>query len=367
MNSNAPQRSRQNQLSDNVERRLPSPNSARDERGFQGQPLSLATGNLPQQQSTPAQVNPRFSYMATPVEAQAPTFPSTQRPPTIPQSPTSPDEEITHQELPQVSHYPPEKAELEVPADQHPAYSAPFAEVNRYQHAQAESVNIAPTTPAPQSSDPIPAKTAPYSPSPLHTSNAAELSSGPYAPHATHPTTTFSAPPFSPNAPTGPNGLSLSLHQPGQIAHPNMSSSSPAHWNTSLLDCSHPSTCLLGLWCPCILYGRTAHRLARKAAHQDPTDLLSLETCNGSCALWAFACGLQGVLAAVQRVRVRHAYKIAGSVGRDALVSCCCVCCVLVQSELEVKEREERARRLAGPAGGAYVANERMTYQPQGR
>ena len=48
-------------------------------------------------------------------------------------------------------------------------------------------------------------------------------------------------PPFTPTALAGPNGLSSTSHQPGQIAHPNMTLAAPGEkepWQHSLCACS---------------------------------------------------------------------------------------------------------------------------------
>ncbi|KAL9090351.1 MAG: hypothetical protein Q9165_005385 [Trypethelium subeluteriae] len=378
MNTNIPQHRPPDQQLHNLAQGQRLPNDTRDGRSPPRQPqLNIATSNFPQQQNTAVQSNPRFSYMATPVEVQAPTFPATQRPSTIPQSPESPDESVVTQEQAPAGQYPSEKSTAQVPREQHPAYSMlPPDDSITMQNIQVDSSPYAsPTSTAPQSPGPLPAKptspTKPSSPTGLSIDTSTTSHAPPtglYTPHATHTPALTSpfAPPFSPNAASGPNGLTTAPHQPGQISHPNMSSSSSGTWNHSLLSVSDSATCCLGLFCPCVLYGRTSHRLALKSAKQDPTNMLGYSAVNGHCVLWALACGLQCVPTVLQRLRVRHAYKIEGSVGRDLLGSCCCGACVLVQSEVEVREREERARRLAGPAGGAYVVNERMAYVPQG-
>ena len=97
------------------------------------------------------------------------------------------------------------------------------------------------------------------------------------------------------------------------------------------------------------------YRLSRRAEKKDPTDLLAYEKCNGSCGIWALACGVQGILTAIHRTRVRKLYKIEGSVGADCMKSCCCCCCVLAQNEREVRGREEAIRKHAGPVTGAGV------------
>jgi hypothetical protein len=68
----------------------------------------------------------------------------------------------------------------------------------------------------------------------------------------------------------------------------------------------------------------------------------------------------------LQRTRIRHAYKIGGSMASDLLRGCCCCCCVAVQNEREVKIREEANRRWAGPASNdVYTRASGMMYKPQ--
>jgi Cys-rich protein (TIGR01571 family) len=190
----------------------------------------------------------------------------------------------------------------------------------------------------------------------------------PYSPHgfnSAHPNSTHAV--FSPAAAHGPNGLDFALHQPGQIAHPNMESESSKEWRTSLCACApDPSTCLAGLLCPCILYGRTSYRLSQKSAKRDPTDMLGYSSGNARCGLMAVACGLWGLFPGLQRTRIRRAYKIEGGVVGDVLRGCCCCCCVVVQNEREVRGREEVSARWAGPASReVYERAGGMVYKAQ--
>ncbi|KAF1355855.1 PLAC8-domain-containing protein [Lizonia empirigonia] len=192
----------------------------------------------------------------------------------------------------------------------------------------------------------------------------------PYSPHnfSTHNLTTPHAI-FSPDAAHGPNGLDFSLHQPGQIRHPNMDDGSSHTWKHSLCACNGDmSTCLTGLFCPCILSGRTAYRLSQKSKKADPTDMLAHSSTNGHCIAMTLACGvgLGWVFPMLQRTRIRHLYKLEGSCGDDLVKGCCCCCCVSVQNEREVRGREESANRWAGPASrDVYTRSGGMQYRPQ--
>jgi Cys-rich protein (TIGR01571 family) len=192
----------------------------------------------------------------------------------------------------------------------------------------------------------------------------------PYSPHnfSNHNLTTPHAI-FSPDAALGPNGLDFSLHQPGQIRHPNMDDVTSHSWKNSLCSCSGDmSTCLTGLFCPCILSGRTAYRLSQKSKKADPTDMLGYSSMNGHCLAMALTCGvgLGWLFPMLQRMRIRHAYKLQGGCGDDLLKGCCCCCCVAVQNEREVRGREESSNRWAGPASkDVYMRSGGMEYRPQ--
>lgn len=204
---------------------------------------------------------------------------------------------------------------------------------------------------------------------PTTPSNRKSFANEPYSPHGFSSGQTNNVHAiFSPDAAHGPNGFDFALHQPGQIAHPNMESNNSPQWMHSLCACNPDvATCVTGLFCPCVLYGRTAHRLSQKSAKNDPTNLLGHSSLNGHCMLMSLACGLWWLFPMLQRTRIRHIYKIQGSLGNDLLKGCCCCCCcVAVQNEREVKGREEESRRWAGPAStAAYSQVTSMVYKPQ--
>ncbi len=192
----------------------------------------------------------------------------------------------------------------------------------------------------------------------------------PYSPHnfSTRNLTTPHAI-FSPDAAHGPNGLDFSLHQPGQIRHPNMEAETSHTWKNALCACnSDMSTCLTGLFCPCILSGRTAYRLSQKSRKADPTDMLGHSSTNGHCVAMtlAYGVGLGWLFPMLQRTRIRHLYKLDGGCGDDLVKGCCCCCCVAVLNEREVRGREECCNRWAGPAcRDVYVREVGMRYMPQ--
>ncbi|EAW13176.1 DUF614 domain protein [Aspergillus clavatus NRRL 1] len=173
------------------------------------------------------------------------------------------------------------------PIEQHPAHFAPYAEDPSQQPVVYDAV-VPAYSPRPQSPGPLPVKTNP------------EVSEQPpknetiiIAPDANplhSPQLPRFPPPIVTNAPHTP--LPLPYHQPGQITHPNQVVKGGA-WSHGLCECSNIGTCCLGSFCPCILYGRTQHRLSRKSRKEDPTNMLGYETCNGSCAAMALLCGCQ--------------------------------------------------------------------------
>lgn len=139
-------------------------------------------------------------------------------------------------------------------------------------------------------------------------------------------------------------------------------------WQHGLCSCAEPSICLTGLFCPCIVYGRTQYRLALRAEKKDPTNMLGYTAINGSCIAFGVLCGINGFLAAIQHTRVRKAYNMnseAGNVAGDCLTGLCCCCCVVAQDEKEVKYREEQARKPAGSKKEGYVTPTPMSFTPR--
>ena len=168
----------------------------------------------------------------------------------------------------------------------------------------------------------------------------------------TAPTPTIIPDTFAPPPHANTSASLPSTHLPGQSLSPQTHHS--PHWTHSLL--TPTPTCCLTLLLPCVTYGKTQHRLNRKLAREDPTNLLGYSPCNGECWIFALACGFQGILAAVQRRGVRKVYGIEGDLGGDLLRGCCCSCCVLAADEREMRVREEGARGKSLESGkdGGY-------------
>ncbi|KAL8744973.1 MAG: hypothetical protein Q9190_002836 [Brigantiaea leucoxantha] len=272
--------------------------------------------------------NPRFSFMETPLEVQQPSFQqfSSATNSTIDESPVSPREGYRSlQNLPQnppTPHHVPEKApvertsspyNLQPPPETHPAYYAPVADAPPHEPQPARTTGLSPT-------------------------KAAELTK--FFPSVTgseysqkHPlknsSTIFSdaernALVYNPNSLAGPNAA-VENHRPGQVSHPN--AAVEPQWKHQL--CELDTLCCTGIFCPCMVYGKTQYRISKKTSKDDPTNMLGYESCNGSCGLMAFACGFQ--------------------------------------DEREMRDREELIRRHAGPASAAYTSPPTMTYAPPPR
>ena len=289
--------------------------------------------------------NSRFSFVSeTPQQLQRGVFQQFSSPPNsvIDESPMSPTPRQPMSFEPEPgprSPYLEDKKESEQltshynidPHHIHPAHFAPYADPTP-QDRQYASV---PATQLP----PIPQPHSPY-----HSPKEDPFAKPFPPPDPSDIPKTPRTPTYNPHSLAGPNGAPEINHMPGQVSHPN-STINPS-WSSSL--CSPDSTCCLSLLCPCTLYGKTQHRLSQKAQKKEATDLLGHSRTNHSCAMMAAALCFGGVLAAIQRTRVRRLYRIRGSVVDDCAVGCCCCCCALALDEREVEGRERSAnvRRL---------------------
>ena len=275
--------------------RRPGDNAREPRRVLRGAavPGPLQTQNL--------QSNHRFSYAETPLQMQPATFQQFSSPTnsTIDESPIdfTPHQQTLSDihEYQARSPYPVEKSipdrvnspySIATPAEPHPALSAPYADAQTsfslsttvpYQSAQRYPVI------APDSSDArkYQGVVAP-STTPSHATDRDRKGEEPKLVH-TQPTLTY-----NPYSPTGPNA-SLASHRPGQVAHPN--SQVDPQWKHGM--CEADSLCCIGLFCPCMVYGKTQYRLTQKAQKREATDLLGYESVNSSCGLMAVACGFQ--------------------------------------------------------------------------
>jgi Cys-rich protein (TIGR01571 family) len=125
-------------------------------------------------------------------------------------------------------------------------------------------------------------------------------------------------------------------------------------WENSLCNCSPLSSCCLAFWCPCMLYGRTEHRL------KDPS-MNGFSECNSGCLLFGLitCAGCSWVLAWFKRTEVREKYGIEGGGCGDCCTGYCCACCVLIQNDNEVKTRSAR-----GPITQGYQTQKEGMHMP---
>ncbi|KAL2162301.1 hypothetical protein VTH06DRAFT_7214 [Thermothelomyces fergusii] len=139
------------------------------------------------------------------------------------------------------------------------------------------------------------------------------------------------------------------LAKPGDY----LNSQSPANaqpWYHSFFACFSPiDTCLLAYCCPCVVFGRTHHRIRKNA------NLEGYEPINTSCLLFcATGCfGLHWIPMAMQRADLRTKHNLQGSCLLDIAGACCCHCCQLVQDDKEAAHREP------------LLLQQQQGYQPQ--
>ncbi|KAK6814644.1 hypothetical protein RU639_009300 [Aspergillus parasiticus] len=298
--------------------------------------------------------NQRYSFIETPLEMHASGLRNGQQQQEIPPSQsltvsnpdTAPAQAAAEQEQPQ--RLPPlnEKAqyvrqEAVAPGnpggpnpEEHPAISAPYADVVPQPVQQHDAVvpDYSYAVPPPNSPGPLPTKTYPETPAQvarIHTMTIAPDTNPLQSPQV----------PYFPGPPTA-SGTSYTpltddvaaYHQPGQASHPNQ------------------------------------HIMSRK---EDPTNMLGHETCNGSCTAMALLCGCQWLMATIQHRRTRKAYGIRGDIASDCVRATCCTCCTLIQDEKEIKKREEDRANAARATGATlvspYLAPPQMAYGPLSR
>lgn len=270
-----------------------------------------------------------YSYLPTPIEAQTAVFPSRndgdrgitsshqQHEPDIEESePQSPTRNRPLSYMPSVNHgagpqspdrvqTPTESQMIPIPPpiSQHPAQFAPYADYNPdpiYQQPSPPQQNVQVpeyqppySMSPPVSPGPLPAK-HPMTPEPQNRRDTRFEIEPDYNPLTTQsPAPAYDPNPTSKGVPTStPLVHDRMSHTPGQVMHPQQELKGGT-WKHSLCDCSDIGTCCMGMWCPCILYGRTQYRLSMKSERKDPTNLLGYETCNASCTGMALLCGCQ--------------------------------------------------------------------------
>lgn len=344
--------------------------------------------------------NQRYSFLATPLEMHAQGHQNGQQLP-LPSDPETheiqqrvimehPQRESTtrREEIQKVDQHQenstPSPYANRPPPEAHPANYAPYADemVPPEKHTTVSEPQYSYDVP-PNSPGPLPVKVNPetidrvptgYSLAVAPDENPLHSPQIPQSPPPI-PTTTTSV--------VAPSNI-MTYHYPGQISHPNQGIKGGT-WSHGLCDCSGVGTCCVGLLCPCILYGKTQHRLSMKSRKEDPTNMLGYEMCNGSCTAMALLCGCQcerasyptnlsviplltlirlGLMATAQHTRTRKSYGIRGEIASDCVRATCCTCCTLIQDEKEIQKREEERQRATRESGIPYMAPGAMTYPP---
>ncbi|KAL6701635.1 PLAC8 family domain-containing protein [Trichoderma pleuroticola] len=129
-------------------------------------------------------------------------------------------------------------------------------------------------------------------------------------------------------------------------------------WANGLFDCCSPGgLCFKTTFCPCITYGKTQHRMKHG-------NLNDYSCCNASCVIFACLahCGLTCIPTTMQRGDIREKHGLEGGCFGDFCKSCWCNCCVLIQNEKELEQREALLKGSSEP----YRPNPSMVYSDAG-
>ncbi|KAL3474159.1 PLAC8 family-domain-containing protein [Aspergillus californicus] len=308
-------------------------------------------------------VNNRYSFIETPHEMSPPTLPQSR----LPSPPTAQSAYSTNRPPPidiEKTYFHDEHTGPDI--QQHPAY-APFVHNSIPEYAVTGPSDHNP--PQPSSPGPLPIKSDPNARG--FEQGQPSISIAPDTNPLQSPKIPYFPPPMRSPTPRARTGSDITAyHRPGQISHPNLEIKGGG-WMHGLCDFSSIGTCCLGLVCPCILYGKTQHRLSMRSRREDPTNMLGYETCNGSCTAMAVLCGCQWLMATVQHTRTRKTYGIQGSLASDCVRATCCTCCTLIQDEKEIRKREEERAKATRASGATllspYITPVPMSYGPPQR
>ncbi|KZL69344.1 PLAC8 family protein [Colletotrichum tofieldiae] len=119
-------------------------------------------------------------------------------------------------------------------------------------------------------------------------------------------------------------------HHEGQTAHND-------EWHHTLCGCcASCELCLMGTFLPCLLLGKTSHRL------REPS-MESYEPINRECVLMTgitYITGFGWMYVMRKRAKIRELYGIKGSDARDCCASYWCASSALIQHEREVLHRQ---------------------------
>ncbi|EAT86781.1 hypothetical protein HBI56_131210 [Parastagonospora nodorum] len=119
-------------------------------------------------------------------------------------------------------------------------------------------------------------------------------------------------------------------------------------WHHSGTSCCSPiGTCCLSWWCPCIVVGRTHHRI-KYNGNMDGYTCCNL-SCMGFCGL---ACiGISFIMPMLNRGDIRAKYHLSGNGCKDCACACCCTPCDVAQQDKESEFREGQNRPVVMQPG----------------
>ncbi|GAO15861.1 uncharacterized protein UV8b_07745 [Ustilaginoidea virens] len=149
------------------------------------------------------------------------------------------------------------------------------------------------------------------------------------------------------------------MSRSGEVIH-SKSREGAQSWFAGFFDCFDPiDTCLVAYCFPCVTFGKTHHRVVKNG------NLDGYEPINTSCLLFCGAgCfGLHWVPLAMQRMNIREKYHLQGSCVEDLVLSCCCHCCTIIQSDKEAAHRE--ALLQGGAVQQQYQPNTNQMQYPE--
>ncbi|KAH9311988.1 hypothetical protein KI387_027023, partial [Taxus chinensis] len=155
----------------------------------------------------------------------------------------------------------------------------------------------------------------------------------------------------------------LTVHTCRECGQPLPDSYAPPRdepWTTGICGCAEdPETCCLGLFCPCILYGRNVERLREGTPWERPCTchVIAVEGCmavglaaaivhgvdpNSAILIGEgifFAWWMCGIYMGLSRRRLQEKYHLQNSPCDPCMVHCCMHWCALCQEHREMQGR----------------------------
>ncbi|KAF2474712.1 uncharacterized protein BDR25DRAFT_311149 [Lindgomyces ingoldianus] len=117
----------------------------------------------------------------------------------------------------------------------------------------------------------------------------------------------------------------------------------PHGWKHALLGCCCPFSLFCeAFWCPCVVFGRTSHRVHHENMDgYKPWNNLSCWICLASSTFCCF-----GIPQTIQYAQVRREYHLKGNGLKDCYTSFCCPLPGLIRAEKESKYSEDQHGQL---------------------